>query len=77
MTMRRPHREDPVSAAVHLLMFHANEEVWPEDVPGQRRVVRAARRQVHPDKTGSREQWDALEEAADLLGLNDSNRRRR
>lgn len=69
-------RTDPVSEAVHLLMFHANEEVWPSDGPGRRRVVRAARRRVHPDRVGNRDQWDAVEAAAQLLGLNDSNRRR-
>ena len=46
------------------------------DVPGPdasadelRALIRTARAKVHPDRTGGRSDWDAVDEAARILGL--------
>lgn len=73
MTQQRPLSEsgaDPVADAANLLMRLSSTEVWPMDRSVQDKMLKKARFRVHPDRNGGdRTGWDAVEEAAKLLGI--------
>lgn len=65
---------DPLQDAAYLLLRHAQEEAWPHSAVEQRRILRKARRAVHPDLGGIRSEWDAVESAARTLGIEQHQR---
>ena len=61
---------DPVAAACSVILDAAGETSWPLGKDEQKKVLRRARRNTHPDRNdGDLTEWDKVRDAAQMLRL--------
>jgi len=68
---RQPMRSARELGAIQIIARVAAVDVPASDASTEelRALIRAARSKVHPDRAGGRTDWDAVDEAARILGL--------